>query len=909
MARFIEEFYGTSYGSDTIPSHEQAVYDIAKKEFSPHKFKDILQTEAKVIFDITLNNLKTEETIHRLKKAAALGMLALGSQNQEKYDAIINSSNEDISRVQDEIIRLELFREKDIYGSWNLSAFIESYDSEFMEFYGKEIYAQYKLKLAEARKYINYQEHERNAELEFNKIRDNLRRQRRHTINRFNDYQIFSGVEGQIEETKIIDVTRHIKDDYSVEKKLYLFGNNKKDISRLLIELAKAREAEISSEKDLIQIKLERAELKLAILVTKQHLNKIYILEAKDSIQKEDLHQELYLFNQKIKKLQREKKELVLYLYRNKSKKIGLDHNPILEDQILYNIYHARQEEEKNNLEKQSISLEIQDLQDELKISDDITRKALLEHVDNLNKEFSKLNDDFIEDNNMLSQINLSILEKRAELISKKIQNIKVNDNFSTSEKSELVLFLEELRIENGIKQQTIMQSGLKSKEIDSSLLVSVNEPVESILSKIDILDKEMTEMKKEHELVKSEILILRQEDQQFYDKQGPLYSETLDQLIDDRVQSNLNNQIMNEGKEIGSKDILDQGSFLEDCIDIKHEEKRDRIFPQAKPKSFKDSRNEILDQKENISPISSLSEKNTSNLGDRWSVPEEVININKITSRGIRWFRYLLNLWPITVWPLCMTWMSIAVPFQLIPVIMPAVVATFTAICLSYYVPKFIRFVRKRHLVRRAKKLNLDAKTYVKQKEIERNQQYQNKFQKFFRRNWKTIAIILGMTALLGGIGTFLVPAVLVPILTSSTVYGLMGMGGVSLIGGSVSIIVQTVEKFGIVRLEKFFDKKYQQQTNQQNNDSRDSFDNSRYDSNINKAFNDLGNMSINLEKYEKNNEIIKHKRSKLNSITHKVIDQANIQNEKSHNKQENTNKQKKFKKNDKVVGLCLEE
>ncbi|HJG23740.1 MAG TPA: hypothetical protein K8V64_11925, partial [Enterococcus durans] len=227
--------------------------------------------------------------------------------------------------------------------------------------------------------------------------------------------------------------------------------------------------------------------------------------------------------------------------------------------------------------------------------------------------------------------------------------------------------------------------------------------------------------------------------------------------------------------------------------------------------------------------------------------------NRNKRASRGIRWLRYLLNLWPAAVWPLCTAWMTMIVPFQILPLIMPAVGATFAAVCLSYYIPKLIRFVRKRRLVRRAKKLGLDARSYVKQKEFERNQQNQGRFKKFVRRNWKTIAIILGVTVALAGVGLVLMPAVMGSILTASTITGLMYMGAVAIVGGSISIGVQLFEKYGLVKLDKYFENKYIKTKNQ----SKDLvFDNSRYDNNYDKATKELRDMSNNLSKLEKSKE-----------------------------------------------------
>ena len=68
MLRSIEEFYGTQHGSTTIPSHEKSVYETAQQEFSASKYKENLKTEAAVIFKMTMENLKTQETVYRLEK-------------------------------------------------------------------------------------------------------------------------------------------------------------------------------------------------------------------------------------------------------------------------------------------------------------------------------------------------------------------------------------------------------------------------------------------------------------------------------------------------------------------------------------------------------------------------------------------------------------------------------------------------------------------------------------------------------------------------------------------------------------------------------------------------------------------------------------------------------------------------
>ncbi|MGM0109226.1 hypothetical protein [Enterococcus sp. AZ172] len=1322
MLRSIEEFYGTQHATVTIPDAERFVYDTAEKEFSVSSYRDKLQTQATVIFKMTMDILKTQETVYRLEKEAALGMLALGNQEEQKYQEIVKRSNEGMIRVQDEITRLELFQQKNIYESWDIQQFTENY--------GREIYAQYKINLAEARKHRNFQDKERKAEIEFNKIRDNLRKQRKHEVKKvqegtsvletlLKDYQsevqrptgkraslirekaakIEVVLSEQVESYKRLEALEQISElkKNEQEKELTTFDETRAKIKALLaqtkelgfkveiqqdtgellkqqeraeviepttqthrseikipinrqekteqeniryraslqIKLTKAKETEIKSNQDLIEAKLYRTELKLAVLVSSRQRNNLQLLEAKGTNREPAIQQEAKRLSKEIKELQKEKVELTRSLDQLKGKKIEFPVEHLSEQEIENELQQAESNTQANTIATEEITTENNELFRESQVSQGSVKQAVLVRIGKLNEELTVNAKDVSYSNELLAAAKISVLAKRAELIKQKLRDIEGNDTILLSEKAEISKVLRDLQNKNGLEQKAILQESKGNLEWATVIDPREDEPIDELIETAKKLTDRLENLKKEHQVVKSEIVVYRQEDQAFEQTQGPQFASTLEFLVQDvqrkkhekgkNKEKKLENQNVdgdqeergnkedrnkgpvppvppkppkgqenkgkdqgqnvgedqeergnkedrnkgpvppvppkppkgqeNKGKdqgqnvgedqeERGNKEDRnkgpvppvppkppkgqenrgkDQGQNVgEDQEERGNKEDRNKgpvppvppkppkgqenkgkdqgqnvggdqeergnkedrnkgPVPPVPPKPPKGQENKGKDQGQNVGgdqeergnkedrnkgpvpPVPPKPPKGQENKGkdqgqnvgedqeergnkedrnkgpvppvppkttlveDGTQTDQEKINTkknknkhkgqknrqldqvtesqtdvgeqtdpekngkennkennkrrnkrpappvppknirlenerpkekttkdngnnprkgknrnvgvntepaaivrdeenqpndkkkkrglgryfwhknrNKRASRGIRWLRYLLNLWPIAAWPLCMTWMTVALPFQLIPVVMPAVIATFTAICLSYYLPKIIRFVRKRLLVRRAKKLGLDARSYVKQKEMERNQHNQNKVRKFFRRNWKTIAIILGVTALLGGIGLFLVPAVLGPILTASTISGLMALGGVALTGAAISITVQLFEKFGIVRLEKFFDKRYQQQKTNSREDNQKTmgnifYDNRRHDPNLKKAFAELGNMSINLEKAGS----VKEKKAKLSEITNKGIDKANVQNVKSIDPQKEKKKKEKTDKENKVVGL----
>lgn len=160
---------------------------------------------------------------------------------------------------------------------------------------------------------------------------------------------------------------------------------------------------------------------------------------------------------------------------------------------------------------------------------------------------------------------------------------------------------------------------------------------------------------------------------------------------------------------------------------------------------------------------------------------------------RGVRSVRFLMNFWPLFTWPLCSTWITMILPFQLVAYVLPAVILTYLAINAAYFIPKFINYRAKRRAKAKAKKRERSTGELQKehtQEQEQTQQKKQNRGVKFFKNNWKRLAITFGVTAIVGALGVALMPAVFIPILTAATapaiISGVLTMGTVALMGAN---------------------------------------------------------------------------------------------------------------------------
>lgn len=1217
MPRSIEEYYGTKHTSSSIPNHEQSVYDTAVLEFSNSKYMDILTTEARVVFKMTQENLNTLENVYNLQKEVALGVLTLGTNNEEKYKLIISDVNKKIIEIQDEKLRLELFQNKDIYQSWTREVTSEDY--------GKESYALYKLKVREARKNRNYKDQERNAEAEFDKIRNRLRSQHKHIVqnveqgsknlnNLFKDYerdlnnpQAIKSMTIQeknvLERAVVEQLTNYsrlrefaqitnLNKDFSDNDKKFLEESEKKahdlivksqklnlniqvpenvlvgrdkqqdrllarndsisianmaiernpnmranlmkaneslvrsetaylqsclevidlkgailirkkqqltreldlaennnqknsiqnelkeldkqnqafnqeklqlnaqindlsgDLTKLgklkndsdliefeqkaneikentkknqeqLIELEKDHaklatlEREVANkqlnkaEKEYVKTNLEVVELKLAVLMRKKEKLEHDLLSTTNKVNRETLRSSLAELSKEDTKLTKEKSELMkqlrflsttsIPLHNSRDNSLKIIDNQIkdtkndtkklesqivdlkkeeqqLKDQVKNQNELTQAEEEyvqaklevteaklailirretqlnrelgltKSTRQRDNLKSSIADLKKDIelltkekdqlsnqlvkrpkeeikqKIIDDsksvrdrinelnssisggkrqsgdseiqstirteisqiLNHKALSDKMESLQNEYSKLSQSFVGDQLVFIEAQLSILGKRAELIKQKKQEVTISNNYTDLERVELIQSLEDLQRENGREQQELHSSkkAWKSELEQSKTLFPVPASVNVIESRIAELTANIEAIHKEYPVLRNELVSLREDDKNFDTIEGPLFASNLDVFLAEKVRNH-----QNRASNISSQPKTQGNKGYETIND--REYSSEPIYSKVNKKNRKN--NETKEQK--ITP--QLPERNKKSIQD--SVSKKETPMKKNHSRKIRFLRYLLNLWPIATWPLCSAWVATIVPFQLLPMMMPAVGVTFAAICLSYYIPKIINFARKRKLANKAKKLGLDPKEYVKAKEIERNQQNQGRFKKFIRRHWKSTAIILGVTTLVAGIGLAVVLPVLSPILTSATISGIACIGSVALVGGAMSLLVQSVEKFVLVRAEKVLNRRYEKSQQKENI----IYDNSRHDNNLDRAFNELGKMSIELEKQGKKSN--RSDKLSLNDLTDRVVEKSNMKNKQAISLLDEKEKNQKNQKNQKNVVVNL--
>jgi hypothetical protein len=273
--------------------------------------------------------------------------------------------------------------------------------------------------------------------------------------------------------------------------------------------------------------------------------------------------------------------------------------------------------------------------------------------------------------------------------------------------------------------------------------------------------------------------------------------------------------------------------------------------------------------------------------------------------SSKFKWFRRLLNLWPLATYPLCIMWAAMIMPA---PVFLiyggPLALTAFAGLCISYFLPKAINKVREILAERRAKKeaelgqepeiaqdqtkeqtqeksqeqakgrteitkeqaregkpeiaksenqsqmkektlspqssspsLAADARESRGQSEeiqpsaeqnplenqIEGETSIRAKLLDFLKKNWKTVAIIVGVSLLVGVAAIFLMPAVAPMLAGSVAIGGAFTIGTMALIGAAVSIGAQLIDHFGLKRVQNNLANKEKEKINGLEKNSHD--------------------------------------------------------------------------------------
>lgn len=235
--------------------------------------------------------------------------------------------------------------------------------------------------------------------------------------------------------------------------------------------------------------------------------------------------------------------------------------------------------------------------------------------------------------------------------------------------------------------------------------------------------------------------------------------------------------------------------------------------------------------------------------------------------SKKMRWLRRALHLWPLAAYPLFMSWAVMILPALTVSLYAaPVAITAFSFFCASYYVPKLINYARKKIANRReaqkdkeelnkgltkekeqpeatkeadketekeAKKIDIttnekDKETLKGEKTAEPSlepstkKDWKAKTKDFLKNNWKTLAIIVGGSTLIAVASVFLMP-IIAPGLVGA---GIFTLGTVALMGASVGIGAQLIDKFGLKKVENHLNKREEKNFDQKLEKALHSFD-----------------------------------------------------------------------------------
>ncbi|MGA5590987.1 hypothetical protein ACPCF3_06260 [Enterococcus mundtii] len=212
--------------------------------------------------------------------------------------------------------------------------------------------------------------------------------------------------------------------------------------------------------------------------------------------------------------------------------------------------------------------------------------------------------------------------------------------------------------------------------------------------------------------------------------------------------------------------------------------------------------------------------------------------------SRAIQIGRFFLNLLPLASWPLISMWVTAIlgiVPAYLAMYGLPLTLLVYGTILAAAYGPKLINYIRKlrsriqtyrqternrqRNLEDRVidpKEKSIQRETTVHEKDTTKTKQQNHSSEKvspedpekdksvkgYFKRNWKSFAIIIGVGIAIAGIGIALTPVVAPFIFTAATAPALFKVTSVIAMGLAVSFGVTALSK-GLHALQRKYYKK----------------------------------------------------------------------------------------------------
>ncbi len=435
------------------------------------------------------------------------------------------------------------------------------------------------------------------------------------------------------------------------------------------------------------------------------------------------------------------------------------------------------------------------------------TPSQLLRRVDSFERKF----------NTNITKLEQSILEVKDELNKTEKEEI-----LSTRELQPLKKELESVsntvaqrrqKFEGILVEERRLHAQLKAKAVDISVGNSSGEGTSGTTQSRNTKDISSLNTKSESNNIKNKEKIVVEQDKI---------------LVDERIE---------EKKEvpIQAADVIDGGSKSNERIQIP------RVSP-SKPKKDTDAI--------------------TIESGTEQELTEELLTENPNQNKGLSFFqrmkqlkkphniiglaRFLLHLWPLATWPLCTLWVAMILPgpyFLLYGMATAGLI--YGAINLSFYLPKIVTYIMQRRQTKQQQKEQLQKDRSLQKEKSERTKEQtltQNHQKEYaqkkrdivaqqqsntatqekdvtkrsmlqgLKKHLPLLAVMVLGSAVIGGLGVFLMPAILGTSLMPLIVGGTFTLGTLALVGTSASIATQLIDKYALEKAQMHFKEKDQQ-------------------------------------------------------------------------------------------------
>ncbi|MBW9323985.1 hypothetical protein FG877_10600 [Enterococcus casseliflavus] len=484
---------------------------------------------------------------------------------------------------------------------------------------------------------------------------------------------------------------------------------------------------------------------------------------------------------------------------------------------------------ELRNLQKKKLDLTLKNRIQSIKSESVKTEHILKNYHDEKNQNIQRTNSHNLKRiDSFEEKLNLTM-----GTIDQLIKNVKTE-----LEKNETKELLSDEELRPVKSELRIAEKNInKSREFFSQVIVEERENFSQQESKSTSVAEEMNNY-----LVKEKSIELLKSEQRVHYKEHGVRELTIksnDELTPHSPHLNLNDEILIETKKISNEDPTDKrsirnslsktplrkGELSNQTGEAKSQE--GFVIPDRRSSTFDSTDNLKVDWKKD-------DDKDDSHKLSSW---QRIKNLRK-PHNMIGLFRFFIHLWPLTTWPLCTLWVAMILPGPYL-LLYGTITAglLYSAINLSFYIPKLITFLIQRNQNKKLEKeneLRKESHELINEKSQERDYSLNNERKleqskysqerkhsqsmdderrskgrrliQFLKENRATLCVMVLGSAIIGGLGIFLMPAILGASMMPLIVGGTFTLGTLALIGTSASILTQIIDKYALEKLQDRF-------------------------------------------------------------------------------------------------------